>query len=104
MSRNLASNFYWQFPESTSGLMCTSSPWPTCFRYTPPDIFNSRASSSPNPKSITTRCTVNNSAFTVQKNNPMMDRFLKETVKDGHFTGLRMDKACHEKGTDKTKL
>jgi hypothetical protein len=34
----------------------------------------------------------------------MMDYFLKETARDGYFTGLGLDKALHEKGAGKTKL
>ena len=35
---------------------------------------------------------------------PMLDRFLKEPAKDGHFTGLGRDKATHGKDGGNIKL
>lgn len=46
----------------------------------------------------------NNDASNAQKVTSMMPRFLEETAKDGHFTGLGMERTTLEKGGGKTKL
>jgi hypothetical protein len=46
----------------------------------------------------------NNDTSNTQKAIPMMGRFLEETAKNGHFTGLDMEGTTLEKGAGKTKL
>jgi hypothetical protein len=45
-----------------------------------------------------------NDVSDAQKATSVMARFLGETTKDGHFTGLDMEGTTPEKGVGKTKL
>ena len=46
----------------------------------------------------------NNDASTIQKVTPMMACFLEERSKDGHFTGLGIERTILEKSGGKAKL
>jgi hypothetical protein len=72
--------------------------------FTTPDIFNSRDNSSSGSKFADAQGTTHNDASDVQKATSMIARFLEETAKDGHFTGLDMERNTLKKGAGKTKL
>jgi hypothetical protein len=72
--------------------------------YTTPDILNSRGNSSSGSKFANAQGMTNNDTSNTQKAIPMMGRFLEETAKNGHFTGLDMEGTTLEKGAGKTKL
>ena len=73
-------------------------------RYTTPDILNSRGNSLSASKFSNAQGTTNNDAPDAQKGTSMMARFLEETAKDGHFTGLGIERTTLEKSGGKTKL
>lgn len=75
-----------------------------CVHYTTPDILNSRGNSSSGSKFTNAQGITNHDASNAQKVTSMMPRFLEETAKDGHFTGLGMERTTLEKGGGKTKL
>ena len=72
--------------------------------YTTPNILNSRANSSSGSKFANAQGTTNNDASDAQNGTSMMARFLEETAKDEHFTGLDVERTALEKDAGKTKL
>lgn len=71
--------------------------------YTNTDSLGSNSNSSPGSRDVDPRRTTSNTA-SPNKISPMLDHFLKESAKEGHFTGLGKGRVTDEKFLDKKKL
>jgi hypothetical protein len=71
--------------------------------YTNTDSLGSNSNSSPGSRDVDPRHTTSNTASS-NKISPMLDHFLKESAKEGHFTGLGKSRVTDEKFLDKKKL
>lgn len=68
------------------------------------DLLSSCGIFCTGPQDTDLRDKVESAPYTSQRKSPMLDRFLKETVKEGHFTGLGEANSVHGKDAGKAKL
>jgi hypothetical protein len=89
--------------QTTHGVGFPSPSWFPRFE-SDADTSCSRSKSSPSAKATINKDTTDAATSKPRTRHPMLDRFLKEPAKDGHFTGLGRDKATHGKDGINIKL
>ena len=71
--------------------------------YTNTNSLGSNSNSSPHPRDVDPQSTISNTASS-NKTSPMLEHFLKESAREGHFTGLGKGRGTDEKFLGKKKL
>ena len=114
--RILSVNLVAQIIQTEDGVRLSGPLWLPVDRRVSTDSFYSHSTASARPKATNNKGTVSTKAKPNTKDtttiatskqytpSPMMDRFLNQSAKDDHFTGLGRETTAHEREAGRTRL